>query len=368
MDGIKRFIDCYVPVTTCTLRCHYCYITQHRLFDNKLPTFKYSSEQVRKSLSRERLGGVCLINLCGGGETLLPPEMTEYVRALLEEGHYVMIVTNATVSKRFEEIASFPAELLSRLFFKFSYHYMELKRKNLLERFFDNIKRIRDAGCSFTLEATPSDELVPYIKEMCQAALENVGAVCHVTVGRDERDPKMLPILTDMSKEEYKKTWSFFNSPLFDYKLSVFGKKRTEFCYAGDWSFYLNLGTGVMTQCYCSFKSQNIFDDPNVPIDFTPIGNNCLEYHCYNAHAFLTLGNIPELKTPTYADMRNRTCDDHSEWLKPEMKHFMSTKLCDSNCEYTREEKDRVNGELRWKVYGAKIRKFLVKSLKTNKR
>ena len=40
MDKIKRFIDCYVPVTTCTLRCHYCYITHHRLFDNKLPTFK----------------------------------------------------------------------------------------------------------------------------------------------------------------------------------------------------------------------------------------------------------------------------------------------------------------------------------------
>ena len=58
MDKIKRFIDCYVPVTTCTLRCHYCYITHHRLFDNKLPTFKYTPEQVRKALSKERLGGI----------------------------------------------------------------------------------------------------------------------------------------------------------------------------------------------------------------------------------------------------------------------------------------------------------------------
>lgn len=61
MDTIKRFID--IPVTTCTLRCHYCYITQHHLFSNKLPNFKYSPEQVGKELSKERLKGVCLINL-----------------------------------------------------------------------------------------------------------------------------------------------------------------------------------------------------------------------------------------------------------------------------------------------------------------
>ena len=141
MDTIKRYIDCYVPVTGCTLRCNYCYITQHRLFDSKLPKFKYSPEHVRKALSRERLGGTCLINMCGGGETLLPPEMPAYAKALLEEGHYVMIVTNATVDKRFDEIAAFPPELTKRVFFKFSYHYLELKKKNLLERFFANIRK-----------------------------------------------------------------------------------------------------------------------------------------------------------------------------------------------------------------------------------
>ena len=57
MDKIKRYIDCYIPVTTCTLRCPYCYITQHRLFEGPLPKFKYSPEHVRKALSKERLGG-----------------------------------------------------------------------------------------------------------------------------------------------------------------------------------------------------------------------------------------------------------------------------------------------------------------------
>ena len=121
MEQIKRFISLYVPVTTCTLRCHYCYITHHRLFGGNLPELPHSPETIRKALSKERLGGICLINICGGGETLLPNKIVEYTRALLEEGHYVMIVTNATVTKRFDEISKFPKELLKRLFFKFSF-------------------------------------------------------------------------------------------------------------------------------------------------------------------------------------------------------------------------------------------------------
>ena len=364
MDSIKRFIDCYVPVTSCTLRCDYCYITMHRLFDAKLPKFNYSPEHVRKALSKERLGGICLINLCGGGETLLPPEIIGYIKALLEEGHYLMVVTNATVDKRFDEIAEFPAELTKRLFFKFSYHYLELKRKNLLERFFNNIKKVRDAGCSFTLEATPSDEWIPYIDEMKQVAIDNIGAVCHITIARDERDPQKLPILTSLPREEYEKTWRTFDSALFNYKLSIFEKKRKEFCYAGDWSFYLNLATGTMTQCYCSYITQNIFENIEKPIRFRAIGNNCTQHHCYNGHAFLALGNIPELEAPTYADLRNRICTDGSEWLKPEMKHFMDTKLWQSNKEYSAMKKASTNCHIKGKIVKEKLKHTLKKVFK----
>lgn len=362
MDSIKRYIDCYVPVTGCTLRCHYCYITQHRLFDAGLPKFNYSPEHVRKALSRERLGGTCLINLCGGGETLLPPEIVAYIRALLEEGHYVMVVTNATVSKRFDEIAQFPAELTERLFFKFSYHYTELKKRNLLDRFFANIKKVRDAGCSFTLEATPSDEWIPYIDEMKQAAIDNVGAVCHITIARDERDPEKLPILTSLSREVYEKTWRSFESAIFDYKLTIFEQKRKEFCYAGDWSFYLNLATGSMTQCYNTHYTQNIFEDTNKPIKFLAIGKYCKEHHCYNGHSFIVLGDIPCLQSPTYAELRNRICSDGSEWLKPKMKHFMSTKLWQSNKEYSPLKKMATNCIIKTIILKEKA-KFLLKRI-----
>ena len=119
MDKMKRFIDCYIPTETCNLRCHYCYIAQKRKFNNQLASFPRSVKEIASALSRERLGGTCLLNLCAGGETLLSDEVLPLAKALLEEGHYVMIVTNGTVSKRFREITQWPSELRSRLFFCF---------------------------------------------------------------------------------------------------------------------------------------------------------------------------------------------------------------------------------------------------------
>ncbi len=346
MEKFKRFIDIWVPVTTCTLRCHYCYITHNRLFGGPLPKFKYDVDTFRRGFSKERLGGTCMINFCGGGETLLPPEMPKYIEALLAEGHYVMVVTNATVDRAFDEIATFPKEYLERLFFKFSYHYLELKEKNLFDRFFNNIRKMREAGASFTLEATPSDELIPYIDEMKELAVKEVGAVNHVTVGRDEHDMSVIPILTKMTPEEYQKTWSTFKSEFFDYKFSVFTKKRTEFCYAGDWTLFYNMGTGDLHQCYCSLFSQNIMDDVTKTIVFKAIGHHCQQPHCYNAHAFLTFGAIPEHVAPTYAAIRNRVCVDGTEWLQPRMKAFMEQRLKNSNEEYSDEMKQVVDKEM----------------------
>ena len=358
---MKRFIDIWVPVTTCTLRCHYCYITHHRLFDSKLPTFKYDVDTFRRGLSKERLGGICMINLCGGGETLLPPKIPDYIRALLEEGHYVMVVTNATVDKAFNEMSTWPKELLNRLFFKFSYHYLELKSRNLLNKFFSNIRKMREAGASFTLEATPSDELIPYIDAMKATAIDELGAVCHMTVARDEHNLSKIPILTKMSREEYYKTWSVFDSEFFEYKYNVFLQKRTEFCYAGDWTLFLDMGSGILHQCYCSLYNQNIFDDVTKPIVFKAIGHYCQQPHCYNAHAFLTFGAIPEHVSPSYAQIRNRLCNDGSEWLKPQMKAFMECRLKDSNIEYTASEKRRIDAEMwcreKWTLFRSEIEK-----------
>lgn len=333
MDKIKRFIDIMIPTETCNLRCHYCYIAQKRRFNSKLASFSHDPKTIRKALSVERLGGICLLNLCAGGETLLSDEVLPIVKEFLSEGHYVMIVTNGTLTKRFEEIAEWPKELLKHLFFKFSFHYLEMKRLGWMERFAKNVQLMKSAGASITVEVTPSDELIPYIDELKENCKKYFGTLCHVTIARDDRT-NGIDILSELSVEENKQIWGQFNSTLYDYKMQIYHVKRNEFCYAGEWSLYLNLETGRLTQCYCGKEIDNIYRNIDEPLHFEAIGYQCSLPYCYNGHAFLALGDIPELKTPTYAEERNRVCADGTEWLQPEMKSFMQTKLYQSNKQY----------------------------------
>lgn len=329
LDKIKKFIDCYIPITTCNFRCPYCYITQNNRWNDALPEFKYSAQYVRKALSKERLGGTCLLNMCGGGETLLPPYIIELLKELLEEGHYIWVITNGSLNKRFEEISKFPKNLLYRLAFKFSFHYLELKRLNKLEDYVKNIKLMQDSGASFSIEITPYDELIEYIDEIKEFSLKNFGALPHITVAREDNTDNKK-ILTKLSKQEYNKVWSQFNSKMFSFKLSTFLVKRKEYCYAGKWSYILDIGKGVLSQCYSNNMQQNIFENMK-PIKIKSVGRKCLEPHCYNSHAFLTWGNIPRLKAPYYYEMRNRIQSDEKEWLNPYMKEFCSHKLKENN-------------------------------------
>lgn len=357
MDQIKRFVDCAVPVLTCNLRCPYCFITQERKFLSELPQFAYSPETIGRAFAPERWGGLLHINMGGSGETLLPSEMTPILYEVLKQGHYIAVVTNGTVTKRFQEICQFPEEFRKRLLFKISFHYLELARLKMLDRFFDNIQMLRDAGCSFSLELTPDDYYIPHIDDIQKICMERVGAPCHVTVARKETDPD-LPILTDLSREDYLKTWGAFNSELFKFKMQTFNVKRKEFCYAGDWSTYLNLGTGILKQCYCGRAIQNIFDNPDEPIRWAAIGANCPEPHCYNAHAWMTLGTLPAVETPSYASMRDRVTVTGDHWLQPEMREFIGGQLKTLNPEYDEAQKKAVNRKEGLKIgLSYKIRK-----------
>lgn len=345
MDRIKRYIECYIPTETCNLRCHYCYITQQRKFNNKLARFTHTISEIKHAFSFDRLGGPCLINMCAGGETLLSNEVLPIVKELLSDGHYVSLVTNGTLTKRFVEIASWDEKELKHLFIKFSFHYLELKRTNGFESFFSNIELVKKKGVSITVEITPNDELIPFIDEikaMCEFKLKTL---CHITIARDDRTPN-IDVLSKLDYDTFINTWSVFDSNLLDFKKTIFYKKRTEYCYAGDWSIYLNLENGWISQCYCGKTLGNIYDFSQ-PIHFEAIGKKCSLPHCYNGHAFLTLGVIPELTTPTYAELRNRVCTDGSEWLSYEMNAFMSSKLRESNREYSAYKKWKISSDHR---------------------
>ncbi len=326
MDKLKKFIDCYIDTKTCNLNCHYCYIGYSGKFQDKLMKLPHSPETIAKALSKERLGGCCLINLCAGGETLLSNDVIPLVQVLLAEGHYISIVTNGTLSKRFDELAEFSEENRERLFIKLSFHYLQLKERKMLDVFWNNVSKLKRAQISFTIEITSNDELIPYIDEVKSMCVKEAGAFCHVTIARDERT-KEIGILSDYSLEENKKIWGSFNSELFDFKESIFYQKRNEYCHAGEWSLCINIVTGSVKQCYWEKEIDNIYEDMNRPIKTEAVGTACKLPHCYNGHAFLALGNIVELETPSYAELRNRIDVEGREWLQPKMKEFMSQKL-----------------------------------------
>ena len=324
---IVRYIDVSVPITTCNFRCHYCYITHKRLFSNSLPKFVHTAAQIAQAFSQKRLGGICVINLCAAGETLLAPEMPGIVRALLEEGHIIMVVTNGSMSKRFDDFVKFPQELRNRLFIKFSFHYLELLRLKMLDNFFDNLQKMKNNGISFTLEITPNDELFSHIEDIKKISIERAGALPHITVARNERHAD-LPILTELSREEYKKTWSQFNSQLFDFKLSVFNVKQTDFCYGGKATYSVGLDDGILKQCYREKTLMNLYDDINQSIKEEPVGCNCHAPHCWNAHFWMGFGTVPAKNkiSPLYAEMRNRTCTDGTEWIVGDVKRAFGTR------------------------------------------
>lgn len=332
-EQIKRFIDCNVPTQICNLKCEYCYVGQVDGFSGKIKQIEHTPEKVRAALSRKRWGGIMFINFCGTGETLLGDDILPIVKEVLKEGHYVQIVTNGTVNKRFEEIADWDIGLLERLLIKFSYHYTELKRLNKLDDFFHNILRSKEAGCSVSVEITSGDGMVSYISEMKQLCMDRLGAFPHVTVARDSTGHG-LPLLTKYTKEEYADIWGSFRSELFDLKLKLYGEKRREYCYGGEWTFYLHLESGDLKQCYKGEIIDNIFEDVTKPIRFKPIGERCPEPYCYNGHAWMTLGCIPKIDILTYADIRNRVDSNGEEWLTDKAKEFFSHKLEENNIQY----------------------------------
>ncbi len=333
-DSIKKILLFGIPVSICNFKCHYCYLAQRKVsFQGLHPELKYSPEEFKTAMSAERIGGLAYANFCADGETLLVKDIDQYVKAFVEQGHYAEVVTNLSVTQVLDRFLSWDRELLSRLEFKCSFHYLELKKKGLLDTFASNVKHIWQAGASATIEITPSDELIPYIEEVMAFSKKHFGALPHLTIARNDRT-ETIDYLTQLSMEEYDRTWSQFDSNLWSFKKTIFGVKQHNFCYAGAWSLYINLCSGEARACYYGGSLGDVFADPTKPLPEKPIGK-CPIAHCYNGHAFLTFGLIPNATNVRYADVRNRICSDGREWLQPPIKAFFGTQLIEQNRPYS---------------------------------
>ncbi len=345
IDNYIKYIDCFLPYKRCNLNCSYCYVEGKNNKDVELVHLKYSVEQMAKALSKERIGGKAIINLCSDGETLLHKNVLDFTKELLKQGHCVSIVSNGTMSDRIDKFLELDEEYLSRLFFKFSFHYLELKNKNLLDVFANNIKKVDNSPASFTIEMGASDEYIPYIDEICKFSLEHFKALPHLTILRDNDNNEV--IMTSLSNDEYEKTWSVFDSGLFDIRLKYWNvKSNTGYCYAGYFTNTLDLQEGILRQCHLKNPpfEKNIFDNYNEEFPIVPIGTKCPAVHCTLCHAFLAFGDKPALKTPTYESVRNRICTDGSEWLKPTIKNIFKLKFYETNENYKNVRKMYPNG------------------------
>lgn len=352
-DKIHKLILCFIPTNRCNLNCSYCIVTQTNEWEREDIKFKYSVEHIIKAFSKERLGGCCYINLTAQGETLLFKDIVQLTRGLLEEGHYVEIITNGTVTKKLNEILEIPEELLSHLFFKISYHYEQIKKLKIEDVYWRNVKKIKDSPCSFTIELMPYDDIANDIDSLTKQCRENVGAVCHATVGRNDKQ-NSKGLLTEMAKEDYVDTWSVLQSTMFNLKMKLYGVRRKEFCYAGKWSLLVDISSGEASQCYGRMNTQNIFKDLTEKIQFMPVGYTCTQAFCFNGHAHVAWGIIPELEAPSYFEVRNRKCEDGTNWVKKECEEYFKQKLYDNNHSFSKINKF---------VYSIYVPFYLIKAL-----
>jgi len=237
------------------------------------------------------------------------------------------------------QLLSFPTKLLEHLFIKFSFHYLELKKQEQANRFFDYIEKAKASGVSFTVELIAAPSNVPHVDEIMGVCMERLGALCHVNEVRDEREED-FPRVEGININEHRQVWGQFASPLFEYRQKTWGKDRKKhFCYAGQWAFSLLLQDGTLRQCYKGYL-QNIFEDAEAPINFLAVGNHCPYSHCFNSHVWdCLIGAVPEISSPPYTELRNRVCTDGSEWLTQGYQDIYNTKISDRHTKYDEDRK-----------------------------
>lgn len=326
---IRYFIECLVPETRCNLKCSYCYVNSFSdEFKRKNNEFLYPLDTMLSGLTPERLGGICFFSICGAGETLLKKEVVQLVRGLVLLGHYVNITTNGTATKRYREICDgLEKKILSKIHFSFSFHYDELKRTNTIETYFSNVLYVSKQGCSTLCQINLTKSYISQTTEIQKLFNEKLGCLPQAVLTRDPGDVEK--IYESLERSDYKKNGDSYESPLFEFTFSNHNKKVKDICFAGYYSFTLNLANGIATGCYGRGWKKNLFSDTKTIINPSPVVR-CKSPFCVNGSHFCALGMVPSYACPTYYALRNRYSRTlFKNLITEEMKQVMNAKFKD---------------------------------------
>lgn len=170
------------------------------------------------------------------------------------------------------------------------------------------------------------DEYLPFVEEIKNRCKKEIGAYPQISFPKKANKGGNY---TSLSKDE-KKLYAAaegFDSPYFRFTEKYYNYDRKKFCYAGMWSFHLNLSTGDVHKCYGGRKIQNIFNDLDSPIRENPVGTHCPCKAC-GGGLLLPMGLVPEIHAPTYCSIKNR---EEANWYSPAFKEFLSQQLCENN-------------------------------------
>jgi MoaA/NifB/PqqE/SkfB family radical SAM enzyme len=353
MKKLSKVVWAGVPDSLCNLNCSYCYTGENK---GQKGEYIYTVEHMLECFEPKRFGGPVFFEGTAAGETLLWDKIVDFTKGMLSYGHVVSYTTNMTVTPAIEEFCDFPMELRSRLVFDASLHYLELRRKKLLDTFFGNLRMLKSAGISFATKVCISDTYITHLREISDLCQKEIGLLPLAGMERNyERNGGR--IARKYSQDVSKLVKETCDARAWELHRRIYGHRRTEFCHAGEYSINLNLGTGDYTKCWgrsgrrknwrqslAGSESElfrkvplvnkltnrlfrepsqivgNIFKNPNKPIKFEPIGG-CPFYDCVCA-GWLCWGLIPELSVETHS----RTYFTR-EFVSPQVWDLMDSKI-----------------------------------------
>ena len=234
----------------------------------------------------------------------MDPAVVTLASTLLDLGHCLNIINNGTQTENLRRMATtFTPSQAERTMLTFSLHYNELKRRNLLPQYFSNIRMMKAAGFTIYIHLVLADEYIPEADEIREVCEKELGILPQLGIVRDEHTDAHRELYTSYSPDTYFAVADTFHSPYFDLQHLLYQKGQvTEYCHAGDKGVLLDFSTGVMRQCLCNYKGCNVFNEPDEPIRFQPVGSECGAPWCFCA-PFQILGMIKGWDLPSYRDI-----------------------------------------------------------------